>query len=229
VKPDRAEIIEAVREVVPAVVAPIFGKDTCILASRIGQELLREHGVAAKDHTCRGWALNRQMIEFIGGDLSELNEKWDEEREQASVDAGAWSVGLGYSVHGDGSAEAAAEQGRFAGHVVLTTRNPDGILDLTLDQASRPEKDMELEPSFLEMDRAGLRSFENGTSVAYFREGETGPIILYASAVGAKEDIDHRRSRDWSAPGVIGEIKNRTLGICRARLKSRLREVRAAS
>lgn len=161
-KPDRAEVIEAVRVVVPEIVAPIFGKDTCILSSAIGQTLLRENGVTAKDHTVRGWALNRQMMAFIDGDLGRLLESWSPEEEDASERAGAWSVGLGYSE--DGDAEAAAERGRFAGHVVLTTRNPDG------------------------------------------------------------------RSRDWSAPaGEIRRAKDRTLGICRNRLRAELRERAAAS
>jgi hypothetical protein len=181
--------IHAMRRAVPAVLSDFFqGKDVCILASRIGSELLREeNGIDAKPVSARAWILNAQMWEYIEEDWERLVEKWPEEDEQAALDAGAWSVGLGMG---------RAEPGRFAGHVLLALRNPDGLLDLTLNQASRPTKGMTLEPTFMAAEnRRELRTFLNGEGAFARWDEESGTRMVYV-----RVDEDFRRAPDWQSP-----------------------------
>ena len=64
-------------------------------------------------------------------------DSWYEESDQV------WGIGLGMS-------EIPAEAGNWSGHLVALVENKY-LLDLSIDQASRPERGLLLEPFFIEV------------------------------------------------------------------------------
>jgi hypothetical protein len=180
---ERRRVLEALVRVLPEETeAAGMGRDTCVFCSWIGREVLRRFGISAKPVAVRAAIVNRQFWEDVGEDWNRvLDVKDDGLREES------WSVALGFS-HGP------PEKGRWAGHLILTTRNPDMVLDLTLDQASRPEKGIPLEPLAYQVDRSALRAFERGESPLEFAETDHGCRIVY----GMVPDLSPSSGADWN-------------------------------
>jgi len=211
----RKRKIEALVETLPPVMGPVFGKDACVLAARVGMQLLHEVGVEASPLPVRCAIYNRAMAERIGNDVGRLFEPWPEDEELAAKNEGCWSVMIGWVEPGDPRAGQ-----RFIGHVVLTTRNPDGIIDLTLDQAARPDRDIHVEPAFLPLDRQGLRALRAGEAAAAYHEQDQDTRIVYAYAPDLEQRL--REAPDWSGRGFNQLVRERTISECRTSFRQKV-------
>jgi len=214
---DRARVIDAL----PAALRDVtdeagFRRDICVLAAWVGQQVLRSYGISARAHAVRAVILNRQMREHVGDDLDRLFEPWTAELEEELDRRGAWSVLLGWE--GRQRADRPRTPGRrFPGHVILETRNPDRLIDPTLDQAARPERGMPLEPAALEVPRDQLKRFGRGDGVAAFEDEDSGVLTVYGVVPG----LDFRRGADWhdaETRELTGPLRGRLVAQVRGRL-----------
>lgn len=208
----RGAIIDALVETLPPTLyAALERRDTCVLSSNIGRAVLRSYGIDARPLAVRALVCNRVAWEATEGDLTRL---WEMTLEDAPEEF--WTVGLGFGER---------EPGRFPGHLILSTRNPDRIIDLTLDQASRPDKGIRLEPFSDDVDREALRKFERGEGVLRTDDAEDGSVVAY----GRVPDLDYRRGTDWrgiTAAEVDFDLDNwreEVVGALREKIADRLR------
>lgn len=120
-----------------------FGIQTCILASRIGMQVLKHYKVRCRAIPCDLTIYNAAFVERIS--VEGRMPKDDREAKKWSKQDGSWALGTS----GTGRSNA---QGRFDGHVVIMAYHnveagdTDGVLiDLALFQMSRPSRDINLQ------------------------------------------------------------------------------------
>lgn len=115
-----------------------WAKNSCIASTRLAVEYLRGKGIRADalavEVLAFSPAMARRVEEHGGVPDEETFEEWCREDEKV------WSIGLGVP-------HPALEEEGFVGHVVCMVENK-WLLDLSIDQASRPERDMPLEPLY---------------------------------------------------------------------------------
>ena len=119
-------------------------KNNCIVTAAVMQKVLQFYQVNAAPLVVRAAAYNAEfwsLVERLGWPRDDITlNEW--------IDLGAYSVGLGYAERGqvNGSVNGSS----WAGHLVLTAAIPDRwgiwLLDVSLDQATRPGKGIELVP-----------------------------------------------------------------------------------
>jgi hypothetical protein len=140
------EIISAVVATVPEEMQrdfpPEYGVNTCILSSRVGLEVLRHFKVKVRAVPTKVQVFNESMVRRIGREQRHPVANW-EARKWHRQD-GSWALGIGDTGNTDPT--------RFDAHLVLLIHGGDygtmgGVLaDLALHQASRPQRDINLEP-----------------------------------------------------------------------------------
>lgn len=160
--PARAEVVlRGLLEHARLLILTRFRPDSCIACTRIALDVLAHFGVPAEPLPCRVVVFNPAMkarCEREGRipDVTEL-DLWIEQD-------GAWSVGLGF----------ANGQPGYDGHLVALAHGR-WLLDLSLDQASRPARGIELRPLVAEVTPAFLSGQErlfvdpNGCALWYER------------------------------------------------------------
>lgn len=156
-----------------------FNRDTCILHSRVAVDVLRELGVRARPLACRMMAGNdswRALSLKLG--RYPVPDEWEPE---------TWCLGIGYGP------DPRLERPRYDGHVIVVV-NERWAVDLTLDQASRPAKGMELRPHFWQVEREFLRGDQ---PEVFFTEG--GSVVTYFPL---PEERGFLTVPDWTEPKV---------------------------
>lgn len=159
-----------------------MGRDICVFASFTGREVLRRFGIMAKPVSVRALAVNKIHWEDVDGEW----EKIINPAGHPEVPDG-WTVGVGFGK---------PKKGRWPGHLILTARNPDVFIDLTIDQAARPEKGIPLKPFVNTVPRDLLREFETGQGVLVAVDDESGARVLYG-----KIDLSPASGTDWNGGG----------------------------
>ncbi len=104
-----------------------LAQNACILSARVGQAALRYYGIDSKPLPVQVCAQNKMLAEQVDAGLE---PDWD---------SGAWGVGI----DPDRAPESLVG---WNGHLVLHLKHEASLVDLTLDQMSRPEKAIELRP-----------------------------------------------------------------------------------
>jgi len=127
---DRAIVIATLVRHARPVMLKVVKPDSCVVMSRLAVEVLRTFGVAADACSAEVIIANGKFAQLLGAGRIQMGEKLP----QWAIDEGAWGIGLGYR-----------PKPHEIGHVVCLAG--DLILDLSLDQASRPQHTIELEPS----------------------------------------------------------------------------------
>lgn len=112
-----------------------YNADSCIASCRIGMDLLARFDIKAEPLAVKLLVLNAAYVRHI--DESGHMAQSIEERERWYAEDGAHSIGIGIP-HG-------LDPGR---HVVLIVEG-ELLWDLSIDQASRPERDIMLAKPFL--------------------------------------------------------------------------------
>lgn len=170
-----ARLVEKARPIILEYYTP----DSCIASTRIALDVLRHFGIETYALSVKAMLFNRiyrDHYEAIGRAPS------DQEAE-AWFAAGAHSIGLGYG--GDGRAD------RWPGHLVAIAAR-SYLVDLSLDQAARPQKDMEVTGHATPVTEAFLR----GRGVLGI-EAHDGTLITYQAVVG---DKSYQASPNWTTP-----------------------------
>jgi len=128
-----------------------LGRGTCILHTRIATLLARKAGVRARPLTC---ALTVANAEWLA-----LAEELDRMPDVEEWRGGEWALGIGQG-------KAPGQKG-YDGHVVVVVEDR-WVLDLTLDQANRPQHGIEVRPGYFRVERDWLRG---GRRIAFRRNG----------------------------------------------------------
>lgn len=160
------QILDAVVAEVRPIILTAFRKDSCIVSSRIGQEVLAYFGVKAEARACIVQAMNPGCWAAY------------ERGEEPDWPGGDWGVVIGKP----GEPE---EPGRVNYHVALEVEG-GFLLDLSIDQASRPHKGIPLEPFWAPI----IGDLHNGHT--HVLERDDGCVITYRLL-----DRDFSQAPDW--------------------------------
>ena len=164
-----------------------YSRDSCIASTRILIELLEAQRAPARALVVRCAVLNRAAHEMMRRGTPEPgSEEW--------LAAGGWGLGIGYP----------GEQlpGRWVGHLVAILEERV-LVDLSLDQANRPARGIELAPLIAQVDAKFLR----GRRPIMGDFGET--FVRYEADPNNRS---YEVSRDWHMPERHGPTISR---ICR--------------
>jgi hypothetical protein len=204
----RHEVLRTVQRVHPEESTKAgFKRDTCVFAAWTGREVLRRFGISAKAVAVRALVANSIAWEATSGDWDKLLEG-----DEFGHGEGGWVMLMG-------ALKSQPEPGRWCGHLVLTGRNPDFFLDLTLDQANRPEKGIVFEPALEEVPRDVLRTFESGKRPVAFCS-DSGARIAYAMIPG----LSPASGRDWDAADDVQVLHRAIRDAFVDRVEARVRE-----
>lgn len=193
------KLAERLALVAPEILARFFTPDCCIAASRIALAVLARYGVAAAPAPCEVIILNpayrarcnagRPCQDHLG-------------MIEAFAEDGSWAVGIG-----SGEPTSPGPRPGYNGHLCVTLARSgaaddphDLLLDLTLGQASRPDRKISLKPIVF---AAGPQFWEgksysftdvNGSAVGYRRKSATGHMLGARREYGADA---YQTSPDW--------------------------------
>ena len=181
-------------------------KTTCVLACRVATDVLRPMGLRAKPVTVGVRAMNDAYARAI------------EEDRPPSAEEGAWTVdiGIGPPAEGDG----------LDAHVVLLVQDRY-LLDLTIDQADRPQKGIHTAPYWLELTGdmkadfmgRGLHLEREGTHLVYVRSPK-----LHGRVMRSPDWTLRNKSQGSVAVATIRDTTDRILYELRRGAKIRNRE-----
>ncbi len=139
-----------------------FSSDSCIAATKIAIDVLAHYHVLAKPLVARLMIFNPAFVRRIENGAAfptsgEITKQWSEED-------GSWCLGVGY-----GSAPT-----KWSGHLVAVLEEEGWLIDASLDQASRPNRNILVGPAvfdgvteeFLRGERPLVKSI-NGSVLKY--------------------------------------------------------------
>ncbi len=151
-----------------------FRRDSCIVSTRIALDVCAAHGLTARPELVECFLYTPALFERVKrGTFAK------------PFRPGEWSVGLGV----EGARTIDRVRG-LDGHLVLLLPidGTEYLLDLSLDQADRPERGLHVRRPFLSAMPADWRE---GLSAVHF----DGAIIVYRPRTGLRDD--YTRSKDW--------------------------------
>ena len=192
---ERGELIRAVARVVPEYLfETVGGRDHCVMSCAIARTFLRKRGISVKLIGCRVLAANAEAWEAAGREPEGLL------RLEADAHPRAKIVAVGFSEDALHRPKEVLARGSFPGHVVMTTRNPDMLVDPTLSQFSRPEHGIDFENSVLavEMPRYQLQGFERHEDGLQGELGDGAGAILW----NPDPTLDPRLGMGWEDSAV---------------------------
>jgi hypothetical protein len=124
----------------------VFRSDSCIAATKIAIDVLAHYHILAEPLAVKVMIFNPAFVQRIenGADIpisGEITKQWSEED-------GSWCLGLGYG-------ESAPN--KWPGHLVAIVRDHGWLIDLSLDQAARPKRDINVGPAAFDVASEFLR------------------------------------------------------------------------
>lgn len=169
-------ILRALRKYARPKILKCFNADSCIATTKVAVDVLNHFGYHAKPQPVRvliyNWKLYSRLNTFDG-----------------IFREGEWSVGLGF----EGGKTITQGVGAYAGHLValLEREKGDYIIDLSLDQASRPHKDIHLEPSVWYLPKQWRNNEDSDIKVVL--KGDKSSLIYYPI-----HNDDYLKSPNWT-------------------------------
>lgn len=160
-----------------------WAADSCIASTAIGIEVLGYFGVWAHPMSVRVAAYNATAARLLGEGV---------DPEEVKRTPGAYGVGVGFE---NDEHLADARPNRWPGHVAILLDEAPWLVDLSIDQASRPMHDLPVEPMAfpIPLDRGAWLA---GDPVAVQRR-DTG-VGFYVWA--RPDDRSYRRTPGWRDP-----------------------------
>lgn len=190
-------VIEALTTVARPIILEEFRPDSCIVSTRLGIDALTFFGIKAVPIPLTVVVFNREATELVanGMTLEELNEVTA--KIPATQPGGPWSIGVGTGL--------ANTDTTWGGHVAIGVPSTGTYIDLSIDQASRPIKNMTLKPLWVTF---GLEKWWNTN------HPDHDPVQQFQNDQGCTLFLDRRTSdpegfrvsRNWTKQdnGVFG-------------------------
>lgn len=115
-----------------APVVRLWGADTCVISTLLSVEVLRYFGIASAPEPVYFAAYSPEAVATLAPD-----------------GAGVWRHARGHSVGVTGTGAVVRRDGRLRwdGHLVARLLDRPRLLDVSLDQASRPDRGLRLDPA----------------------------------------------------------------------------------
>jgi hypothetical protein len=198
---DYAVLADVVRE---EILRAGYIDNSCILAARMAGIVLRQLGVSGVE------AMACEVDVFSPSYVAMRKVAWELDREltEAEADefvaAGAWRVMLSFSEPAEGFVNNRAGRRGYNGHVV-TLIDRAQMIDPTLPQVNRPERQLLVEPPF-----AWAIDYDAARTRGHVMTAANGTICVHRLVPGRK---DFTRAPDWrlvpTADETIGRIMDR--------------------
>lgn len=187
---DPQAVITALVKVAREEILTTFAPDSCIASTRIGIDVLRYFGVTAKPIPVSVTIFNEDARRILEEEGIEAVATAVQGRETLDI-GGPWTLGLGVSTpnHAPGP-----------GHLAIAIPHHLTIVDLSLDQANRPRKNIALTPVALKVPEEGTFFTQVGEQIVY--TVSTTPQADAVSLIYRHESNDrYRTSRNWARSG----------------------------
>jgi hypothetical protein len=186
-------LLEALGPALRREMRPGYGADSCIAAVRIGLDALARLGVRdAYPLRVTVMAVNRAYHEQV--ERHRQLPRSVEEREAWHRETGAHSVGLGFPVGPSHRQHRDPERFDPAGLHLVAVVERAFLWDPSLDQATRPEHDLVLEPLVVEAPFWFLMGND-----PLMLNGTDGAVLRYQARHGAADNRSYLESPNWGA------------------------------
>lgn len=182
------QVITALLQVARPEIRTEFREDSCIASTAVGIDVLTHFGVLSEPFPVRTSCFNGRFVARI-----EAGHPWPrglEVHQWAEEDA-SYSVGIGFGT---------GQPGKWAGHLVIIAEK-QYLIDLSIDQASRPLYNMSFEPLAVRVDEK-------------FLSGSVPLVFKYEDGIIKIEPLPgndgYLASPDWTFAGrrrkIIGNV-----------------------
>lgn len=185
---DLIKIIQSMARIARPKILNEFRADSCIASTAIGIEVLTRLGILAEPLPVRAMVFNKPFVARI--EKTGIFPQGDEIKTWTDED-GSYSLGIGVGTQ---------QPGKWAGHLVVLVEKAY-LVDLSVDQASRPQYGMTFEPFAIKVEN----SFFSGTPLVFGYNDCTFRYDVIAS------NLAYQASPDWMFSGRRQNIVESTL------------------
>jgi hypothetical protein len=139
-------LLDALTKVARPLILEVFNRDSCIASTRIAIDALASFGVVAEPMSLSVTVYNRAAAEAITQGPAVANLMNFRSALRANEGDEIWSVAIGA-----GLSEPDPVNPTWSGHLVAVIPEYVALIDLAIDQASRPTKGLTLEAFWLQV------------------------------------------------------------------------------
>lgn len=193
---DDAEVIGAMLRIARPIILEHFSKPSCIASTRIGIDVLGYFGIKSEPMPLMLMVFNEEALKILddGKTFEELGEI--QRQESPTTPGGPWSIAVGAEVE---------DSPDWAGHLVVALPHRQMIIDLSIDQASRPLKNLNFDDQPL-VYRIPDPDWWTGESRRYatVAQHKDGPKVGLVFDRDAPDANGYKRSSNWNRKTVLG-------------------------
>lgn len=175
-----SRIISSIEQIARPTMLREFRPDCCIATTRTLIRVLRHFGYEPQAIPVRTMIYNRIMVEAIHNGTVKHDD--DPDFFSWCNRIGAWSVGIGFPIEG--------KTNGFVGHLIAALPKQKMFIDASLDQASRPARDLDL-PRVLVSRLTDEFLTTPGERLEF--DGTNGAVVIYERIANE----EWRTSPDW--------------------------------
>lgn len=193
--------LDALVTVARPIILREFRADSCIASCRLAMDALTYFGITTIEQPVTAMVINHEAAALLsaGTTMQELSDILV--RLSPETPGGPWTIGVGV---GSGAA------GTWSGHLIVTVPDIRAVIDLSIDQASRPHKNISLEPYWGVVDRDDWWEPDASRESTLFpvASPDGSVIMLDRHAV---DPMGYRVSPNWTRSGQSGKAVYRAL------------------
>lgn len=186
-------VLDALVDKIPALLAAAgYRADSCVRATRIACLALSEIGVMASPLPVLFSGYSPRYVEAVRrGELTLDGDPISQDLQDRLMAEGAWNLRIG-------DPETPARDGRYPGHLTTLVERR-WVADTTIQQASRPTKQMTFEPHWFRVTPAFMAgdpaTFSSGEAIGLYRRIENNTYLVSPDWAGVRRD--DRMVRDF--------------------------------
>lgn len=170
-----------------------FQSDSCIASTRIGIDVLDYFSVASAPLALQVLIFNEEAIQLLEGGMTMEELAAHMRGIPLEQEGGPWSMGVGLG--GD------PEPNKWPGHLVIAIPQTRSMIDLSIEQASRPHKGLPFREPILWHcpDNKWWAGDETLSEPMTYADDESGRRILVMFDTEDRNNTlrDYRRSKNW--------------------------------
>lgn len=188
-----------------------FTPNSCVISSALICQILEQHGLVGFPLSCVVMVMNEIAAEYMAGQMERTDHETNDQRLDQTMHGlaalpGAYIVGIGLQ---DGSGRFDIEGNKWIGHLIVIaidpTKDQKWLIDVTIDQADRPDHAIRCQPYITAIDNHMLGSSFTITS----HIDGINTTMLYDPQWG---DLSYQATADWqNAAGDLGRVCTNSL------------------